>query len=59
MTTIDLATAYTCMECRKVFDSAPHGRCPCCQSQGIWPVEWFYLSQEEKEEWLQKIRNLK
>lgn len=36
-----LTYAYLCFSCKVIFELAPYGRCPRCQSKSIYPVQSF------------------
>jgi hypothetical protein len=51
-----LSNAYVCFSCKEVSDGAPHGRCPVCNSDDVFPLGWFEYSEEERSRWFALIR---
>lgn len=49
-------SSYICYSCREVFDKAPHGTCPRCESDNIYPLGWFERPAEERVRWFSLIR---
>ena len=47
--------SYRCHECKLIIDRAPHGKCPSCQSDNVWPVERLVQGAAEREAWFNRI----
>lgn len=43
--------AYLCESCQEVFEGAPYGRCPACNSGALYPLGWLTFSGEERSLW--------
>jgi len=51
-----LSTAYVCFSCKEVTDGAPHGKCPSCDSDSVYPLGWVEYSDEERHRWFSLIQ---
>jgi hypothetical protein len=53
---VKLSKAYVCFSCKEISDGAPYGRCPVCDSDGVYPLGWLGCSEEERNRWFDLIR---
>jgi hypothetical protein len=51
-----LSKAYVCFSCKEVTDGAPHGKCPACDSDSVYPLGWVEHGEEERHRWFSLIR---
>jgi hypothetical protein len=51
-----LSRAYVCFSCKEVTEGAPHGKCPACDSDSVYPLGWVEYTEEERRQWLDLIR---
>jgi hypothetical protein len=49
------ALTYLCWSCHELFERAPRGTCPVCQSQNVHPLTTHFQSPRERIAWLRRI----
>jgi hypothetical protein len=50
-----LGRAYGCHDCEEIFENAPLGKCPACESSNVEPLGWLTRPAEEKDAWLKRV----
>ncbi len=50
-----IRNAYICESCQEVFEGAPYGRCPMCNSGALYTLGWLTFSAEERSLWFAGI----